>query len=229
MGEESPRTGLSRQEHAYLRAIEDRFARLRGTPFLLRPKDMALMRRWWADGIPLIAVLAGMQEVFERRAEAGNDPVSSLAYCGHAVARHARRLRRTAPSETEGGGIDVGAALAELVAEIERSGREWEAVPALADGLRALADAIATVPTDAEPVAVDEALARLEIGGLEALEGSLPPEQGARVADAVAAATASLGDDAATRRRTERAVRLRTLREVLGVPRLELASVARHD
>ncbi len=47
-------------EIAYYRAVEDHFAALRGTPFLFSPKDFALLRRWWREGVPLAAVLAGI-------------------------------------------------------------------------------------------------------------------------------------------------------------------------
>ncbi len=62
-------------EIAYYRAVEDHFAALRGTPFLFSPKDFALLRRWWREGVPLAAVLAGIAEAWERRREREEDPV----------------------------------------------------------------------------------------------------------------------------------------------------------
>src|SRR5512135_3596651 len=109
-----------REELAYYRAVEDQFAALRGTTFIFSPKDFALLRSWWTAGVPLAAVLAGIGEVWERRRERDGDPVSSLSYCRHAVARHARRLAAAhegaaAPSQT----LDVPAALRSLAAEVE--------------------------------------------------------------------------------------------------------------
>jgi len=67
VGAQPPRPGLTGEELAYYRAVEDLFARLRGTQFIFSPKDFALLRRWWGEQVPLAAVAAGIAEVFERR------------------------------------------------------------------------------------------------------------------------------------------------------------------
>ena len=74
-------------DHAYFRAIEDHFIRLRGAPLLLSPADWQIAREWHREGIPLDLVLGALDEVFERRAERGSErPIQSLRYCSSAVA-----------------------------------------------------------------------------------------------------------------------------------------------
>ncbi len=74
VGAQPARSRMNPEELEYYRAVEDLFARLRGTPFLFSPKDFALLRRWWSEGVPLAAVAAGLGEVFARRAEADGNP-----------------------------------------------------------------------------------------------------------------------------------------------------------
>lgn len=222
MGEEPPQQGLSAAEEAYYRAVEDAFARLRGTPFLFSPKDFSLLQRWWKEGVPLAAVLAGLGEVFFRRQEAGEDPVSSLTYCRHAVRRHARRLAEAAVGSPAAPAVDVATALQRLVSELEAVAGRWEAVAELRDGVLALAATVGTLPATAPPAAVEEALARLEAAALESLARCLPEpiqdEVAARVTDALAGVPAG-GE---IRQRTRRALLLREWRRELGLPRLEL-------
>ena len=79
-------------DRAYFEKIEEEFIRLRGAPLLLSPADWRLADRWQREGVPLHVVLAGIREVFRRRAEreakapeAAQKRVSSLRYCRSAV------------------------------------------------------------------------------------------------------------------------------------------------
>jgi len=222
MGEEPAGSGLTADEAAFYRAVEDHFARLRGTPFLFTSRDFALLRRWWAEGVPLAAVLAGLGEVFERRAAADGDPVSSLSYCRHAISRHARRLAARPPAEAGVAAVDTAATLARLVAEVRDAVQRWQAHPSLAGELERVAAALASLSAASEPAALDEALARLELGVAEPLVAALPAAARARVAEAVANDLKGAVLAPEVRGRTERALRLRHLREVVGLPRLAL-------
>jgi hypothetical protein len=73
-------------EIEYFDRVEQHFARLRGSPLLLSPKDWALVAAWREAGIPLRVVLETLDHVFRSRdkAEPGR-PVLSLSYCKHAV------------------------------------------------------------------------------------------------------------------------------------------------
>src|SRR5258708_3467649 len=70
----------------YFTAIETEFIRRRGSPFLLSPKDFALIRRWRELGIPAADVCLGIGEAFDRRAERGAvSRINSVSYCEGAV------------------------------------------------------------------------------------------------------------------------------------------------
>jgi type I site-specific restriction endonuclease len=87
----------------YFTEIEEHFQRARGTGlFLLSPLDWALIEAWKNSGIPLEAVLRGIDAAFEkwrsRPAQARIHMVNSLAYCTQAVAAEAQALANATPS-----------------------------------------------------------------------------------------------------------------------------------
>ncbi|HLE60499.1 MAG TPA: hypothetical protein VI700_03085 [Thermoanaerobaculaceae bacterium] len=220
-------TAPDADELAYYRAVEDHFAALRGTPFLFSPKDFALLRRWWGEGVPLAALLAGIGEVCERRREREADPVSSLAYCRHAVARQAKRLASArvgaAPSE---GAFDVATAIRALAGAVAETTAAWQGVPQVAAVLRDLERAVATLPEDSQPAALDETLADLEFTSLDALLGALPMDRREAIDSEVERELAGLklADD--VRKRTRHALLVKALRRLIGLPRLELTAGA---
>jgi hypothetical protein len=74
--------------------IEDHFQRARGTGlFLLSPLDWALIEGWKHAGIPLEAVLKGIDDAFEKwhSRKIKRRLVNSLAYCTQAVMEAAQR------------------------------------------------------------------------------------------------------------------------------------------
>lgn len=79
----------------YFTEIEERFREARGTGlFLLSPLDWALIETWKNSGVPLEAVLRGIDEAFAkwRSSKRRHQAVNSLAYCQQAVMLHAERL-----------------------------------------------------------------------------------------------------------------------------------------
>jgi hypothetical protein len=75
----------------YYTEIEDHFQRARGTGlFRISPLDWALIEAWKNAGIPLEAVLRGIDQAFEKwrsRPPRGRiQMVNSLAYCAQAIA-----------------------------------------------------------------------------------------------------------------------------------------------
>ncbi len=79
----------------YFTEIEEHFRKARGTSlFLLSPLDWALIENWKASGVPLEAVLRGIDEAFEkwRSRKVKTRSVNSLAYCTQAVMEAAQRL-----------------------------------------------------------------------------------------------------------------------------------------
>ncbi len=211
-------------ELEYYRAIEDRFAALRAVPHTLSPKDFQLMRSWWSDRVPLVAVTAGLTEVFARRRERGEaDGVVSLSYCRHAVAAHARRLadahvgeivREDAhvPSRSD----DVAALAAELRARA-RSADRPSGIAAALERTAVLVDAA----SELDDVALDEHLFSLESLMLDACWNALDDRQRSEI-DAVADAAAAGSTTDESRARARRAARDRELRRRLDLPRLEV-------
>jgi len=215
-------------ELAYYRAVEDHFAALRGTPFLFSPKDFALLQKWWREGAPLAAVLAGIGEAWERRRERDADPISSLSYCRHAVARHVKRLAAARIGAAgEAPGLDVAGALRSLALKVSEAADAWqEDVPQVGAVLRDLAQAVATLPIDVAPSALDETLADLEFTTLDALLAALPSERRRTLAAQVDRELVSLDLTDDVRERTRRALLVKELRRVVGMPRLELTAGA---
>jgi hypothetical protein len=90
----------------YFTEIEEHFQRARGTGlFLLSPLDWALIESWKNSGIPLEAVLRGIDVAFEkwraRPPRARFQKVNSVAYCAQAVAEEAQSLAAGAPAKRE--------------------------------------------------------------------------------------------------------------------------------
>lgn len=76
----------------YFTEVEEHFQRARGTGlFLLSPLDWALIETWKHSGVPLEAVLRGIDITFEKwRAKRNRRQlVNSVAYCAQAVAEEA--------------------------------------------------------------------------------------------------------------------------------------------
>jgi len=79
----------------YFTEIEEHFQRTRGTSlFLLSPVDWALIETWKNAGVPLEAVLRGIDAAFEkwRAGKKKRQNVNSLAYCSQAVLKEAQDL-----------------------------------------------------------------------------------------------------------------------------------------
>jgi hypothetical protein len=72
VGERAETDGLP----PFVEAIEGHLRARRGTEHILSPRDFGIARGWFQAGIPLAAVLVGMDRAFEQDAS-----VSSLAYC----------------------------------------------------------------------------------------------------------------------------------------------------
>ena len=72
----------------YFTEIEEYFWRKRGAHLLVSPLDWAIVETWQKAGIPLDAVLRGIDSAFEsygRSRRAAGRPLKSLAYCVDAV------------------------------------------------------------------------------------------------------------------------------------------------
>lgn len=86
----------------YFTEIEEHFRKARGTGlFLLSPMDWALIETWKNGGIPLEAVLRGIDAAFEkwrtRPSRARIQMVNSLGFCAQAIAVEAQSMAEGAP------------------------------------------------------------------------------------------------------------------------------------
>ncbi|HKW97290.1 MAG TPA: hypothetical protein VJN43_06120 [Bryobacteraceae bacterium] len=83
----------------YFTEIEDHFQRVRATSlFLLSPLDWALIETWKNAGVPLEAVLRGIDVAFEKWRSRRNktQKINSLAFCAQAVMSEAEQMAGTA-------------------------------------------------------------------------------------------------------------------------------------
>lgn len=106
----------------YFTEIEEHFQRARGTGiFLLSPLDWALIESWKNGGVPLEAVLKGIDDAFEkwRGRKVKSRAVNSVAYCAQAVMEAAQR----APSRTAGSARQVDSLFAapEVSAHLDKA------------------------------------------------------------------------------------------------------------
>jgi len=145
----------------YFTEIEEHFQRRRGGILLLSTLDWALIETWKNAGVPLEAVLRGIDDAFDRydQRPSKSKKVNSLAYCSQAVLTAAEDMKEAAvgaPGE-EKSPRDPGFESAQIVAFLRENAEKLEkaklperpgfATAALARdearSLRELADAIA--------------------------------------------------------------------------------------
>jgi hypothetical protein len=84
----------------YFTEVEERFQKARGTGlFLMSPLDWALVEAWKNAGVPLVAVLRGIDAAFEkwRTKKKRGQNVNSVAYCSQAVMVEAQVMAGVAP------------------------------------------------------------------------------------------------------------------------------------
>jgi hypothetical protein len=86
----------------YFTEIEEHFQRRRGGILLLSTLDWALIETWKDAGVPLEAVLRGIDAAFERYEQrpARTKKVNSLAYCAQEVLSAAEEMKEAAVGAT---------------------------------------------------------------------------------------------------------------------------------
>jgi hypothetical protein len=215
------------EDRAYYAAGEAAFIARRGTPFLLSPKDFALLKEWRALGVPIEAVEAGIDDVFTRREErGGTGRVNSLSYCRDAVLSAWERRSETAVGAGKGRGeseiADAPARLAGLRDALGIVARRYpDLAPRLDSAGRSL-DRLAR--SHRAPGEIEASLARLDRRLANELSEILPPARRARIDSRVEEllSKARVRMDRETEEKTRRALTRRTLREELALPRLTL-------
>ncbi len=214
------------EDRGYYQAAEAAFIRRRGTPFLLSPKDFALLKEWRALGVPVEAIEQGIDEAFSRREErSATGRVNSLSYCRDAVLEAWERRLQTSVgrgSRIRAGEPDVPRAL-EALAERLRDllGRRPDLTEPLESALRSI-ERLEKSRKNAEET--EASLGRLDKRLAGALHDALSERERRRLAAQVEAslARARIRMDAEAAERTARALTRRTLRDLLDLPRLTL-------
>ena len=110
----------------YFTEIEEHYQRRRGTTLLLSTLDWALIETWKNAGIPLEAVLRGIDAAFDKydQRPTKSKKVNSLAYCAQAVLTAAVDMKEAAVGADSPGpkasGFDAGEIAAFLRGNAER-------------------------------------------------------------------------------------------------------------
>lgn len=112
----------------YFTEIEEAFQRRRGGALLLSTLDWALIETWKDAGIPIEAVLRGLDAAFERydQRPSKTKKVNSLAYCSQEVLAAAEEMKEAAVGVSHGN-PDRGFDAAEVAAFLHRCATELEA------------------------------------------------------------------------------------------------------
>jgi hypothetical protein len=106
----------------YFTEIEEHFQRRRGTILMLSTLDWALIETWKDAGVPLEAVLRGIDSAFDKyhARPAKTRKVNSLAYCAQEVLAAAEDMQEASVGVTKSA-PDKGFDSAEIVAFLRRA------------------------------------------------------------------------------------------------------------
>lgn len=128
----------------YFTEVEEHFQRARGTSlFLMSPLDWALVEGWKNTGVPLEAVLRGIDDSFEKyRARKKKTPerVNSLSYCAQAVTKAAADMLNNRPARKAAPGAEES-----MPSEVLREGLEARRAELEARGFASQAEAVRTI------------------------------------------------------------------------------------
>ncbi len=114
----------------YFTEIEEHYQRRRGTILLLSTLDWALIETWKNAGIPLEAVLRGIDEAFDRydQRPSKSKKVNSLAYCSQAVLAAAEDMKEAAvgAESTTGTAKQPGFETADIASFLKRNAEKLD-------------------------------------------------------------------------------------------------------
>ncbi len=209
----------------YFTEIEEHFQRARGTGlFLLSPLDWALIETWKNAGVPLEAVLRGIDAAFEkwRSRKVKTQMVNSLAFCAQPVMAEAQVLaglarnaskRETAPpfgldelrKHLQACADKLSPGYEEISATLRRLGEEAEA---LFEDLEGLEQHLTVLEEKMVALARSRQTEEELLAARRDLERQLRPYRGKMTADQIAMLEKQFLD--------------RNLLEKAGLPRLSL-------
>jgi hypothetical protein len=173
----------------YFTEIEERFQRRRGSILLLSTLDWALIETWRDAGIPLEAVLRGIDDAFDkyesRQKRARMRRINGLAWCAQAVMEAAVELSEaatgTAPAAIAA--QESGFERERVAAHLESTAAALDATPVAPEACAATAARLRELARELHAPALESAAStgfssnldsvHLESGNLESLERSL--------------------------------------------------------
>jgi len=138
----------------YFTEIEEYFWKKRGAHLLVSPLDWAIIEAWQKAGVPLEAVLKGIDRAFEsyeRSRRGAGKPLKSLAYCADAVLEAAEEqlqagkatVGKHAPQSELFSREELKSYFARNVARLKQEAQNnQQAQPDLAQTLREIAKAL---------------------------------------------------------------------------------------
>jgi transcriptional regulator with XRE-family HTH domain len=156
----------------YFTEIEEHFQRRRGGPLLVSTVDWGLIEIWKDSGIPLEAVLRGIDEAFDKyeRRPSKAQKINGLAWCAQAVLAAAEDMKEAAvgsSGEKKRGETARGFEISEIVAFLRRNAKLLLAAKKLPEARGVSGRAVAEETSDtlreiASNLESQKALPRLE-------------------------------------------------------------------
>ncbi len=148
----------------YFTEIEERFQRRRGALLLLSTLDWALIESWREAGIPLEAVLRGIDAAFDkyeaRQRRGRMRRINGLAWCAQAVMEAAVELREaaagTAPAATNGA-HESGFEQERVAAHLEAAASALDAATVAPEACAATAIRLRELAAEMRAAAADDA------------------------------------------------------------------------
>jgi hypothetical protein len=131
----------------YFTEIEEHFQRRRGSLLLLSTIDWALIETWREEGIPLVAVLKGIDSAFDkydaRKARARVRRINGLAWCAQEVLAAMEDMREAAvgAAPARPGPAEQGFEQERIAVHLNAAAQQLVGFPELAEKLRSLASA----------------------------------------------------------------------------------------
>ena len=112
----------------YFTEIEEHYLRRRGTHLLLSTLDWALIETWQSAGVPLEAVLRGVDAAFDKydQRPTKSRKVNSLAYCSQAVMAAAEEMQAPGDSPDDAISKEPGFESAQIVAFLRQNAEKLE-------------------------------------------------------------------------------------------------------
>jgi hypothetical protein len=144
----------------YFTEIEEHFQRRRGTLLLLSPLDWALMEVWKDAGIPLEAVLHGIDTTFDKweRRPRKTRKVNGLAFCAQEVLASAEEMKDAAVGAAPKQARDTGLEQSEVAAYLIRNAEALEGLQLPDSAMLVAREAVVTLRTLAESLSQNAAL-----------------------------------------------------------------------